>query len=267
MSKLLSYLPALCNVVRRVAFEAGELTLEHFDEGMHVAADIKSDGSPVTEADRRAEDYITSELKKDFPEIPVVAEEAFSGGETYNIASSEYFWLVDPLDGTREFAVGSPDYTVNIALIKNGQPVLGVIYAPAKSEMYAAHGEGTAVKWLGDTGTEKSIRVRKPLRSGLTIITSKNRGGEELDQFLAEQKVEKIIRRGSSLKICAVASGKADMYPGFGPTCEWDTAAGHAILQAAGGDIVDFEGNTLVYGRGDRKFINPSFLARSNFLA
>lgn len=268
MSRLLSHLPALCNVVRRVAYEAGEITLEHFEEGMHVQAEIKSDGSPVTEADRFAEEFITRELRMTFPDMPVVAEEAFAGGERYDIKNAEYFWLVDPLDGTREFAVGSPEYTVNIALIKNNVPILGVIHAPAKGEMYAACGEGTAMRWLEDTGTEKSIRVRAPSRGGLIIMASKNRGGEELDKFLSEQKVEKIIRRGSSLKICAVASGKADMYPGFGQTCEWDTAAGHAILNAAGGDIVDFDGNPLRYGLStDGKFLNPTFLARSNHLA
>lgn len=267
MSKLLGHLPALCNMVRRVAYEAGEITLDYFEEGMVLCSDEKSDGSPVTEADRMAERHIAKILKEEFPDIPVVGEEAVALGEIHQLAASEYFWLVDPLDGTREFIAGSPEFTVNIALIKNSEPVLGVIYAPAKGEMYWAHGEGTAMRWLEDTGTEKEIRVRKPSRGGLTVMASKNRAGEALDHYLAEHKVGKIIRRGSSLKICAIASGKADIYPGLWQTCEWDTAAGQAILCAAGGEIVTLDGAPLRYGLGDAHFLNPSFVARSKYLS
>lgn len=267
MSKLLSHLPALCNIVRRIALDAGEITLDYFEEGMRLPSDTKGDGSPVTEADRKAEEYIIKALKENLSGIQVVGEECVSQGETYDVSGEEYFWLVDPLDGTREFVIGSPDYTVNIALIKNNVPVLGVIYAPAKGEMFSSCGEGTAVRWLEESGNEKAIRVRKPSRNGLIVIASKNRAGAELDQYLEEQKVEKIIRRGSSLKICAVASGKADIYPGFGQTCEWDTAAGHAILNAAGGEIVRMDGVPLSYGDKDGHFYNPPFLARSSYLA
>ena len=267
MSKLLAHLPALCNVVRRVAVEAGEITLDYFDEGMRLPSDLKADGSPVTEADRRAEEYIAKALKDSIAGIPVVGEESVAQGEAYDLSGEEYFWLVDPLDGTREFVAGSPEFTVNIALVKNGVPVLGVIYAPAKGEMFSSCGEGTAVRWLEETGNEKPIRVRRPSRNGLIVIASKNRAGAELDKFLEEQKVEKVIRRGSSLKICAVASGKADIYPGFGQTCEWDTAAGQAILTAAGGEIVSMDGRPLIYGGRDKNFYNPPFLARSSYLA
>lgn len=266
MSKLLTHLPALCNIVRRVAVEAGEITLEYFEEGMRIAHDVKKDGSPVTEADRRAEEYICKQLKDTIADIPVIGEEAVSEGDMQDVSSQEYFWLVDPLDGTREFAEGSPDYTVNIALIKNNVPLLGVIYAPGRGELYSAYGEGTASRWLEETGTEKSIQVRKPSRNGLIVITSKNRGGEELERYLEEQKVEKRIKKGSSLKICAVASGKADLYPGFGETSQWDTAAGQAILEAAGGEIIDLDGKSLSYGLG-KDFCNPKFLARSKYLA
>ncbi len=266
MSKLLTHLPALCNVVRRVAIEAGEITLNYFEEGMRIAHDLKKDGSPVTEADRRAEEYIIKQLQDTIAGIPVIGEEAVSEGEVFDLSGSEYFWLVDPLDGTREFAEGSPDFTVNIALIKNNAPLLGVIYAPARGEMYSAYGEGTAARWLEETGTEKSIQVRRPSSKGLIVITSKNRGGEELERFLEEHKIEKQIKRGSSLKMCAVASGKADLYPGFGETCEWDTAAGQAILEAAGGEVIDLNGACLSYGLG-ADFCNPKFLARSKYLA
>ena len=265
MSKLLTHLPALCNVVRRVAFEAGEITLDYFEEGMTIEADIKGDGSPVTEADKRAEEYIARELKDAIASIPVVGEESCAGGICPDLTAEEYFWLVDPLDGTREFVQGSPDYTVNIALVKNHMPVLGVIYAPARGEMFSAYGAGTAVRWLEETGAEKAIRTRIPPRSGLTVMASKTRSKEEIDKFLEEHKVEKIIRKGSSLKICAVASGKADLYPGLAETCEWDTAAGQAILESAGGEIVDLDGNSLRYGAKAGNFKNPRFIAQAKF--
>lgn len=263
MSKLLTHLPALCNVVRRVAIEAGNITLDYFEEGMVSQSFTKDDGSPVTDADRLAEEYIARELRDTIASIPVIGEESCAGGDFPDVSDEEYFWLVDPLDGTREFIQGSPDFTVNIALIKQGVPVLGVIYAPAHGEMYSAHGEGTALRWLEETGNEKSIRVRKPSAGGLVVVASKTRSQQELEIFLAEHKVEKIIRKGSSLKICAIASGKADLYPGLSQTCEWDTAAGQAILEAAGGEIVSLEGAPLRYGDSTGGFKNPQFLAQA----
>jgi len=266
-SKILGHLPALCNVVRRIALEAGQITLEHFDEGVALASDVKKDGSPVTEADKRAEKFIIDALRADISQdIPIIAEELSAAGIVQDIEGADYFWLVDPLDGTREFIEGSPDYTVNIALIKNHVPVLGVIYAPAHGEMFSAYGEGTAVRWTEENEHEKAIRVKRPSRGGLVVITSKNREHAAIDKYLEEHKVEKIIRKGSSLKLCAVASGKADLYPGFGRTCEWDTAAGQAILEAAGGQIVTIDGMPLRYGT-KKDFFNPTFLARSNYLA
>jgi len=267
MSKLLFHLPALCNIVKRVAVEAGEITLDYFEEGMHIQHDDKKDGSPVTDADRRAEEFIAKELRSAIEGVPVVGEESVSNGEVNDVKGHEYFWLVDPLDGTKEFIEGSPDFTVNIALIKNNVPMLGVIYAPAKGEMFSAYGEGTASRWTQEGDKEKEISVRKPTRHGLVVITSRNRAQDQIAKYLEEQKVEKIIRRGSSLKICAVASGKADLYPGFGQTSEWDTAAGQAILTAAGGEIVTLEGKPLTYGDKDGHFKNPAFLARSKYLS
>ena len=264
MSKLLSHLPALCNVIKRIAVDAGAITLDHFEEGMIAPSQIKDDGSPVTDADRLAEDFIRAQLTADFPDIPVIGEEGAAGG-AITAPGSEYFWLVDPLDGTRDFVGGSPDYTVNIALIKQGEPVVGVIYAPAHGELYSAHGEGTAARWLEESGTEKPIRVRRPGKGGLTVITSRRRAHDEIARMLEEHKVAKVIRRASSLKFCAVASGKADLYPGLGQTCEWDTAAGQAILEAAGGFVADLDGNRLRYGdKPAGQYLNPKFTA-SNF--
>jgi 3'(2'), 5'-bisphosphate nucleotidase len=267
MSKLLSHIPALSNVVRRVAVEAGEMVLSEFEEGMMCAFDEKTDGTPVTNADRAAEHFITQALMADFSDIPVIGEEAVSLGHVPDLSKCEYFWLVDPLDGTREFISGGKDFTVNIALMKNGQPYLGVIHAPAYAETYYAHPEGGAMRVNEENGHEKEVRVRKPSRGGLIVITSKNRAHADVDAYLEGHKVEKLVRKGSSLKLCAVASGKADLYPGFGQTCEWDIAAGHAILRAAGGDVVTLEGDSIPYGNRDKKFMNPKFLARSNYIA
>lgn len=267
MSKILFHLPALCNIVKRIASEAGDITLDYFDEGAYIAHDDKKDGSPITDADRRAEEFIAKALKEELPDIPVVGEESVSNGDVNEVKGHEYFWLVDPLDGTKEFIEGSPDFTVNIALIKNNVPILGVICAPARGEIFSAFGEGTAMRWSAEGDKEKSISVRKPTRHGLVVITSRNRAQEQIAKYLEEQKVEKIIRCGSSLKICAVAAGKADLYPGFGQTSEWDTAAGQAILTSAGGEIVTLDGRPLTYGDKDGHFNNPQFLARSKYLA
>ncbi len=265
--KLLSHPAALCNIVKRIAVEAGDLTLDYFDEAGVAVAAIKEDGSPVTMADRAAEALIEKALLDVLPDVPVVGEEAFAGGRRADLSGVDYFWLVDPLDGTKEFVSGSGEYTVNIALIHKGAPVLGAVYAPVKGELYAGHGEGTAVRWLEETNTEKSITVRRPPKQGLTVATSNHQKiDQRMEEYLSQFKVEKIIKRGSSLKLCAIASGKADLYPRFGKTCEWDTAAGHAVLLAAGGNIVDLTGKQLVYGGADPGFENPEFVAHSSYV-
>ena len=264
MSKILQHLPALCNQIRRVAVEAGNLTLDYFDESGFQGADAKDDGSPVTIADQKAEELITKALKEITPDVLIVGEEAASDGYRPDLNDQEYFWLVDPLDGTKEFISGSGDYTVNIALIHNKKPVLGVVYAPVHGELYAASGEGTAIRWMEDSDKERPISVREMPHEGLTIVSSKSHGkGERLDSFLEHYKIKKRVQRGSSLKMCVIAAGKADMYPRFGLTCEWDTAAAHAILNAAGGFITDMSGKELTYGGAGPKFLNPEFVARS----
>lgn len=261
-SKLLAHPGALCNMIRRVAMEAGSLTLQWFDEAGYQGADLKGDGSPVTEADKAAERVIEKALADIAPGIPMVGEEATAEGRIPDLSGSDYFWLVDPLDGTKEFISGSGDYTVNIALIHKGIPVIGVVYAPVHGELYAGHGPETAIRYLAEGRTEKRIHVRTPPSEGLTIVASASHGDrEKLDSYLKEYKVAKILKRGSSLKICAVAAGKADLYPRFGLTCEWDTAAGDAVLRAAGGAIFDQQNNEFTYGHAARKFLNPEFIA------
>lgn len=264
MSRILEHLPALMNQVRRVAVEAGNLTLDYFDESGFQGADAKADGSPVTLADQKAEELIEKALKDITPELLIVGEEAASEGYRPDLSTENFFWLVDPLDGTKEFISGSGDYTVNIALIRERKPVLGVVYAPVHGELYAACGAGTAIKWMEDSDKERPIYVRDVPNEGLTIVSSKSHGkGDKLDKFLEHYKIRKQIQRGSSLKICSIAAGKADMYPRFGPTCEWDTAAAHAVLNAAGGFITDIHGRELTYGGSDPMFLNPEFIARS----
>lgn len=268
--KLLKHLPALCNMTRRVAVQAGEITLEHFDEaGLDESRyDIKLDGSPLTKADTEAEAYIIKELRIMLPDVPVIAEESIARGEATSLEGHDYFWLVDPLDGTMQFKKGSNEYTVNIALIHHGVPVIGVIFAPARGELYAACGPGTAIRWLAENEKDKSIKVRRAPHEGLTVLSSKNYGDpKKLDSFLRNHKVAKCIGLGSSLKLCSIAAGKADLYPRFGETSEWDTAAGDAILRAAGGLIEDMNGQPLVYGKAAEKFINPEFVARAADLA
>lgn len=265
-SKLLLHRAALCNMVRRIALEAGEITLDYFDETGYEGAEAKADGSPVTLADQEAEKLIQEKLEEMLPGIPMIGEEASAAGHKPDLSGHEYFWLVDPLDGTKEFISGRGDYTVNIALIYKGEPVMGVVYAPAVGELYAGYTEDNgnckAVRWVEDTDKEKEIHVRRPPKEGLTVVASKSHGSaQRLDQYLSEYKVEKVVKRGSSLKICVIAAGKADLYPRFGPTSEWDTAAGDAVLRAAGGIIRDLSGKPLIYGGADPRFLNPEFIA------
>lgn len=261
-SKLLQHPAALCNTVRRIAIEAGEITLKHFDDAGFTEVDAKSDGSPVTIADRETEAFIEKALADITPDVPMIGEEAVSEGRIPDLSVAEYFWLVDALDGTKEFISGSGDYTVNIALIRNDTPVMGVVYAPVPGELYAGHEAGSAIKWLDDTDKEKPIHVRRAPKEGLSVMASRNHGNsEKMEVFLNDYKVEKLIKRGSSLKICIVAAGKADIYPRFGPTCEWDIAAADAVLRAAGGMITTMDGKVFTYRKDTKKFLNPEFIA------
>jgi len=264
--KLLANLGALTNMTRRIAIEAGEITLKYFD--MPCGVEEKGDGSPVTLADREAEVFIKEKLNEITQGVPVVGEESVSLGNADCIKGHDYFWLLDPLDGTKEFIGGGGDYTVNIALIHKGAPILGVVYAPVKGELYAgyegADGEKRAIRWNEETDTEKEISVRPHPFQGLTVVASKSHGDtNRLDTFLEQFKVEKLVKRGSSLKIAIIAAAKADLYPRFGPTCEWDTAAGDAVLRAAGGFVADTDGNPLTYGGKNEKWLNPEFIASS----
>ena len=216
----------------------------------------KSDESPVTEADDRAEAAILSALKTITPDIPIVSEEAASAGQIPEV--SERFWLVDPLDGTKEFINRNGEFTVNIALIENQRPVLGIVLAPALDRLFAgAEGVGALVE---EAGIRRPIKCRRVPVEGLTVVASRSYGdAAALEAFLSGRKVASQTNAGSSLKLCLVAAGEADIYPRLGRTMEWDIAAGHAILHAAGGRVRTLDGVDLTYGKPT--FANPHFYA------
>jgi 3'(2'), 5'-bisphosphate nucleotidase len=224
----------------------------------------KADASPVTVADEAAEKIILADLAAIAPGVPVVAEEAVSAGKVPVIA--ERFFLVDPLDGTKEFVSRRDEFTVNVALIEAGEPVLGVVYAPARHELYWGDVRaGKAGRIDADPdGTMPSlgnaISVRSPPARGLTAVASRSHRTPETDAFLANYPVSEFRSIGSSLKFCLVATGEADIYPRLGPTMEWDTAAGHAVLAAAGGRVTGLEGEPFRYGKPG--FRNGNFVAQ-----
>jgi 3'(2'), 5'-bisphosphate nucleotidase len=224
----------------------------------------KADLSPVTEADEKAEQVILAGLHEHFPDVPVVAEEQAAAGVIP--VTAEDFFLVDPLDGTKEFLSRNGEFTVNIARIRNGVPAMGVVYAPAANALY--WGE-TGVAAFAEFGLDdaigkahwKACKVRPAPEAGLVVIASRSHRDAETDAYLAKIKVAKLISAGSSLKFCKVACGSADLYPRFGRTMEWDTAAGQAVLEAAGGKVVEVGGAPLRYGKRQRGFDNPGFIA------
>ncbi|WP_246337254.1 3'(2'),5'-bisphosphate nucleotidase CysQ [Azospirillum oleiclasticum] len=249
---------ALLPHVRTIAHEAGQVILRFYNDRCDVST--KADGSPVSQADHAAESVILPALRHLTPDLPIVAEESCAT-HGFPELSGPRFWLVDPLDGTKEFISRNGEFTVNIALIENGAPVLGVVYAPVTGDLYAASGPGTAVHWQ-EGRHDHAIRTRTPPEAGLTVVASRSHGSPELtDAFLAGFTVAERISCGSSLKFCALACGRADLYPRFGPTMEWDTAAGHAVLSAAGGRVETPEGAPLLYGKAD--FRNSFFIAHA----
>jgi 3'(2'), 5'-bisphosphate nucleotidase len=248
-----SMLPTL----EKIAQIAGEAIMAVY-EGSEIAKWTKSDASPLTEADLVADRMIRQGLAEAFPEIAVISEEAEQG----QASVVERFFLVDPLDGTKEFLNRNGEFTVNIALIEAGRPVVGVVYAPALDTMYsAAVGEGARRR--GSDG-EMVLRVSpQPAGQALRVIGSRSHAAPEMVAWL-EQLSEPytFIAAGSSLKFCRIAEGSADIYPRLGPTSQWDTAAGQCIVEAAGGSVVTLAGEPLAYGL-DRSILNPYFIVKA----
>ena len=233
---------------------AGQAILEIYATDFEVRG--KADASPVTEADERAEAVLLPELARLTPDIPAVSEDQAAAGRIPRV--SKRFWLVDPLDGTKEFISRNGEFTVNVALIDNGQPVLGVVFAPALDRLFAGTVGAGAFTEAG--GERCAIACRAVPPAGLTVVASRSHGdAQALAQFLAGRKVADQIRAGSSLKLCLVAAGEADVYPRLGRTMEWDIAAGDAVLRAAGGIVTTLDGAPLAYGKAD--FANPHFAA------
>lgn len=239
-----------------IAAEAGNVVMRHYEKGC--AARTKDDRSPVTDADEEAEALILKRLAEHFPGVPVVAEEAMAAGHA--VVAGNHFFLVDPLDGTREFLSGNGEFTVNIAQVKDGVPVLGVVHAPAKQRLFlGARGEG-AFESSGQIFDLRPIAVRPAPADGLVAVGSRSHNDEQTAEFLKRFPVKDYVSAGSSLKFCLVAAGEADIYARAGRTMEWDTAAGQAVLTAAGGSVTLWDGSPFTYGKPG--FENPGFVAR-----
>ena len=247
-------LRALLDALLPVARTAGAAVMRVYATDFAVRG--KTDASPVTEADEHAEALILPALARLTPDVPVVSEEEAAAGRIPAVA--ERFWLVDPLDGTKEFISRNGEFTVNIALIDHGTPVLGVVFAPALDRLFG--GAIGVAAFVEDQGRRRAIACRTPPAQGLTVVASRSHGdAEALTAFLAGRTVARQTTAGSSLKLCLVAAGEADVYPRLGRTMEWDIAAGDAVLRAAGGCARTLDGPALQYGKAD--FANPHFAA------
>lgn len=247
-------------------FQAGKIIMEIRERGATQL--IKGDGSPVTEADQQAEVILLAALAKHCPEIPVIAEEAAAAGKLPKIGNQ--FFLVDPLDGTKEFIRGGSDFTVNIGLIHNQIPVFGIVYAPVGGRLFVSQINGLA--WQAIVNCQESnptisnqqpLQVRTVYPQGPIAVASRSHRDQATNDWLKSHRIQHVIAAGSSLKFCLLAAGEADLYPRFGPTMEWDTAAAHAILNAAGGAVTGLSGEPFIYGKSkqEQPYLNPGFIA------
>lgn len=249
-SEIATLLPAVAEAARR----AGAAILAHYQGDFSV--DRKADGSPVTAADRASETVMLEALKALTPDIPVVSEEQVEAGHIPDVSGGR-FWLVDPLDGTKEYVKRNGEFAVVVGLVVDFKPVAGVIYAPVLDVLYA----GTAgLAWREKDGKKTPLSARIPDADGLIVAVSRSHISEKFESYLATLPLKGRISCGSAIKFGLLAAGEADIYPRFGQTMEWDTAAGHAILEAAGGRMETKEGGPLVYGKPG--FLNNGFIAR-----
>ena len=252
----------LVTVMRRLSIEAGDKIMEIYGAD-DFEVKTKSDESPVTIADEAADKIISDGLRAAFPDVMLVTEEQ----SATHSASGDTFLIVDPLDGTKEFINRRGDFTVNIALVEGGVPTRGVVYAPARSRMFFTLADGSAVEETGDfpkdsMGPVQPISVSTPDNAALMVVASKSHRDQATDDYIAKYNVRDMKSAGSSLKFCLIATGEADLYPRVGRTMEWDTGAGQAVLEAAGGRVLTHpEGDPLGYGKKSRGFDNPYFIA------
>jgi 3'(2'), 5'-bisphosphate nucleotidase len=254
---------AVAILFAELCLAAGPLAMEVFNREDH-GARLKSDASPVTEADEAVESFLLSELKRLMPGAPCIAEESAARGETP--AQRGAFILIDPLDGTREFIARRPEFTINIALVEKGVPRSGAVYAPALGELWFA-GE-TAFHVVAEPGAAlpeeakwRRLATRPEPQDGLVAMASISHFDAETEAFLRRLPIKTRTQAGSSLKFCRVAEGLADVYPRFGPTHEWDTAAGDAVLRAAGGVVLTPQGAALAYGKASQNYLNGPYVA------
>ena len=241
------------------AWAAGDAALAARAAGLEVV--VKADASPVTEADRAAEAVLLAALAEHAPGVPVVAEEQVAAGHIPPVG--DHFFLVDALDGTKDFLTGGPDFTVNVGIVRDGRPVAGLVLAPAQRKLWiGAVGLGAFTE--DRAGNRRPIATREP-HQPVDIIASRSHRNAETNAFIARFPGACIVSTGSSLKFCVLAEGLADLYPRLGPTSQWDTAAGDAILRAAGGRVLTLDDRPLPYGPGKgpgaKAFLNPSFVA------
>lgn len=250
----------LTNVMRQLSLAAGDAIMEIYGQD-DFDVETKSDDSPVTAADKAADKIISDGLRAAFPDVMLVTEEQ----SATHSAQGDTFLIVDPLDGTKEFIHRRGDFTVNIAYVEKGAPTRGVVYAPAKGRMFFTQADGRSVEEDGPfdpekTGRTRALSVSSADNSALMVVASKSHRDQATDDYIAKYNVKDMKSAGSSLKFCLIATGEADLYPRLGRTMEWDTAAGHAVLNGAGGAVVRFDDlQPLTYGKRD--FANPFFIA------
>jgi 3'(2'), 5'-bisphosphate nucleotidase len=241
--------------VNSISHQAGEIILEYYNATYEV--NIKEDQSPVTSADLAANQFIEQQLQKLTPDIPRISEES----QQYSYEERKhwpYFWLIDPLDGTRQFIKNKPDFTVNIALIHQQRPILGSIYLPVEEHLYYAHNDGKAYKKIRDEDSQV-INASVSVPENCRVCSNQKNHSEAMRKFFAKLDSYQLITRGSSIKSCLVAEGLADIYPRFGPTWEWDTAAAQCIVEQAGGAITTLNQTPLCYNKPS--LLNPAFMA------
>ena len=258
MSKL--DLPSLLPEVSAIARKASEVVMRIYQGRPTVSR--KADASPVTEADHASEAVILEGLRRLTPDMPIISEEEVEKkGIRFDFERPpQHYWLVDPIDGTKEFVAKRGEFTINIGLVEDGKPVLGVLHAPVSGNTYAAVGAGSATVQRGQGPVER-IQVRHPPRSGIVALASRSHGDNEgTSALLEDHNVAERRLMGSAIKFALIAEGVGDLYPRLGPTMEWDTCAGQAILEAAGGSVMTLSGKPLRYGK--RGFLNSDFVAR-----
>ncbi|MGO8800166.1 MAG: 3'(2'),5'-bisphosphate nucleotidase CysQ [Roseiarcus sp.] len=253
---------AIARSFASIALAAGPVVMSEYEGGGEVR--LKSDSSPVTVADERAEEVILGLLRARVSAVPIVAEESVARGEHAVIGGS--FILVDPLDGTREFISRNGEFTINIALVRDGEPVAGAVYAPALARLWwggerAYQCDAPVGAPLPAESLWRPIRTRRAPARGLVALASRSHGDPATEAFLAKLPIAERRSAGSSLKFCALAEGVADVYPRFAPTMEWDTAAGDAVLRAAGGVVLAIEGGPMLYGKKRSGLRNGGFVA------